>query len=227
MHDTGANLTRLRQRIATAAKAADRDPSEITLVAVSKIQPLQKILDAIAAGQHDFGENYLQEALVKISAVKNTQVAWHFIGPIQSNKTRDIAAHFDWVHSVDRFKIAHRLSEQRPDGLPPLNICLQINISGESSKSGVALAEAAELAGRIRDLPNLQLRGLMAVPAPADTLAAQRRPFARLRELQDELNHGGCQLDTLSMGMTDDLEAAITEGATLVRVGTAIFGPRN
>lgn len=226
MYDTGANLTRLRQRIATAAKAVNRNPSEITLVAVSKTQPLRKIHAAITAGQREFGENYLQEAVEKIKATQGEGLVWHFIGPIQSNKTRDIAAHFDWVHSVGRFKIAHRLSAQRPSNLPPLNVCLQVNISSESSKSGIAPAEAVDLACRIHDLPNLQLRGLMAVPAPASTFAAQRQPFARLRELQATLNSNGCKLDSLSMGMTDDLEAAIAEGTTMVRVGTAIFGPR-
>lgn len=226
MTDVSTQLTRLHNDIQAAATACGRDPGGIRLIAVSKTQPLDKLRDAVAAGQTDFGENYLQEALEKITALQNDALVWHFIGPIQSNKTRDIAAHFDWVHSVDRLKIARRLSEQRPDDRPPLNICLQVNISGEDSKSGVAPAEVADLAAQINALPRLHLRGLMAVPAPADTRAAQRQPFARLRELKDELNNHGCALDSLSMGMTGDLEAAIAEGATLVRVGTAIFGKR-
>lgn len=224
MSETATNLGVVRERITRAASVSGRDPGSITLVAVSKTRPAGKIREAINHQQVHFGENYLQEALEKIDALSRYRPVWHFIGPIQSNKTRDIAAHFDWVHSVDRYKIARRLSEQRPDNLPPLNICLQVNISRERSKAGVLPDDAAELVKEIGRLPRLQLRGLMAIPAAADTQEAQRRPFASLRQLRDRLNTG--TMDTLSMGMTDDLEAAIAEGATMVRVGTAIFGPR-
>lgn len=226
MNPIAANLASLRQRIAVAAAAAGRHPASLRLVAVGKTQPLAAILAAADAGQRDFGENYLQEALAKIDAARARGLVWHFIGPIQSNKTRAIAEHFDWVHSVDRLKIARRLAEHRPPERAPLNICLQVNIDGEASKAGVTPNSAAALAAQIADLPGLRLRGLMALPAPADGLDAQRRPFAALRELRDAINTGDLDLDTLSMGMTDDLEAAVLEGATLLRVGTAIFGPR-
>lgn len=226
MSDIAAGLENLRARIATAAAAAGRAADAIRLVAVSKTRPEADIAAAAAAGQRDFGENYLQEALPKIAALRDLRLVWHFIGPIQANKTRDVAAHFDWVHSVDRFKIARRLSEQRPDAAGPLNVCLQVNIDAESTKAGVAPAEAANLALEIAALPRLRLRGLMAIPAPAAEMEMQRRPFAALRRLRDELNASGLALDTLSMGMTGDLEAAIAEGATIVRVGTAIFGRR-
>lgn len=197
------------------------------LLAVSKTFPATAIREAYAAGQRVFGESYVQEALGKIAALRDLVLEWHFIGPIQSNKTRAIAENFAWAHGVDRLKVAERLSDQRPHNLPPLNICLQVNVSGEDSKSGVDPAAACELAQQIANLPRLKLRGLMAIPAPAKELSEQRKPFALLRELLQQMNTLGLQLDTLSMGMSDDLEAAILEGATIVRVGTAIFGGRN
>lgn len=219
-------LAQVHDRINTVVRSAGRPDGCVQLLAVAKTQPLSAIQEAIAAGQTAFGESYVQEALLKITALRGTAMQWHFIGPIQSNKTADIAAHFDWVHSVDRLKIAQRLNEQRPAALPPLQVCLQINISGESSKSGIAPADALALAKSINSLPRLQLRGLMAIPAPAVDIESQRQPFRRLHEVFDSLCAAGMQLDTLSMGMTDDLEAAILEGATIVRIGTAIFGPR-
>ncbi len=206
-----------------------RPAGSVALLAVSKQQPATAIAEVAAAGQTRFGENYLQEALPKMAALaegEQAELEWHFIGPIQSNKTRLIAENFAWVHSVDRLKIAQRLSMQRPGELEPLNLCLQVNISGEASKSGVEPAELAELAMAVAALPRLRLRGLMAIPAPCDDFAEQRRACARLREWQEQLAGSGLLLDTLSMGMSDDLEAAIAEGATLVRIGTAIFGPR-
>lgn len=217
--------------IHAALKAAGRDAGAVKLLAVSKTFPAEAVLEAIAAGQHAFGENYLQEALDKIAAVAaalpSAQVEWHFIGPIQSNKTRPIAASFAWVHTVERLKIAQRLSEQRPAGLPPLNVCLQVNISGEASKSGATPEELPELAREVALLPNLKLRGLMAIPEPETDVAKQRAAFARVRELAEQLRAGGIELDTLSMGMSADMAAAIAEGATIVRVGSAIFGARN
>jgi pyridoxal phosphate enzyme (YggS family) len=198
----------------------------VTLVAVSKTRPATAIRSAYEEGQRDFGENYLQEALEKIAAFPGEALVWHFIGPIQSNKTRAIAEHFDWVHSVDRLKLARRLNDQRPPDMPPLNVCLQVNISGEASKSGVEPEALAALATSVAELPRLRLRGLMAIPAASDDPEQQRRPFRALREALERLRADGLALDTLSMGMTNDLEAAIAEGATLVRVGTAIFGPR-
>ena len=191
---------------------------------MSKTKPAAAVREAYAAGIRDFGENYLQEALEKQAELSELPLIWHFIGPIQSNKTKPIAEHFAWVHSVDRLKIAQRLSEQRPTGLPPLNICLQVNVSAEDSKSGCAPAELAALAQAVSQLPNLRLRGLMAIPEPTDDVAAQRAAFARLRELRDGLP---LPLDTLSMGMSHDLDAAIAEGATWVRIGTALFGARD
>ena len=196
------------------------------LLAVSKTKPAAEIVAVAVAGQRHFGENYLQEALEKIEVLKNLDLDWHFIGPIQSNKTRRIAENFNWVHSVDRLKIAQRLSEQRPDTLPPLNICLEVNISREPSKHGLNIEELSCIIPKVASLPRLSLRGLMAIPAPSKGFTAQRLPYARLRKLQEELIAQGMQLDTLSMGMSDDLEAAIAEGTTIVRVGTAIFGPR-
>jgi pyridoxal phosphate enzyme (YggS family) len=217
--------------IDAASKAAGRDRASVKLLAVSKTFPAEAVLEAVAAGQRAFGENYLQEALDKIAAVAvavpSEQVEWHFIGPIQSNKTRPIAASFAWVHTVERLKIAQRLSEQRPAELPPLNICLQVNISGEASKSGAAPEELPELARQVALLPNLKLRGLMAIPEPETDVAKQRAAFARLRALAESLRAGGLELDTLSMGMSADMAAAIAEGATIVRVGSAIFGARN
>ncbi|HLW75206.1 MAG TPA: YggS family pyridoxal phosphate-dependent enzyme [Gammaproteobacteria bacterium] len=226
MDPVASNLTAVRARIAAAAARAGRDPSSVRLVAVSKTQTAAAVLAAMEAGQVDFGENYLQEALPKQEALAGRVVNWHFIGALQSNKTRAVAECFQWVHTVDRASIARRLSDQRPAGLPPLEVCLQVNVSGESSKGGVAPERASELAEAVAALPHLKLRGLMAIPAPAKDLDAQRAPFRRLRELRDALNAKGLQLDTLSMGMSDDLESAIAEGATLVRIGTAIFGSR-
>ncbi|HAQ72744.1 YggS family pyridoxal phosphate-dependent enzyme [Stutzerimonas nitrititolerans] len=217
------NIAKVAARIREAAQAAGRDPDTVGLLAVSKTQPAEAIREANGAGLSDFGENYLQEALEKQADLADLALTWHFIGPIQSNKTRAIAEHFDWVHSVDRLKIAQRLSEQRSTELPPLNVCLQVNVSGEASKSGCAPQDVAELARTIATLPNLRLRGLMAIPEPTDDRAEQHAAFARLRQLQQAL---ALELDTLSMGMSQDLEAAIAEGATWVRIGTALFGAR-
>jgi PLP dependent protein len=210
-------------RVAAAALAAGRRPDDIRIVAVSKTFPPDRIREAFAAGQRDFAENYVQEAVGKLEALADLPITWHYIGPIQSNKTRIIAERFDWVHSVDRLKIAERLSAQRPPHLPPLEICLQVNVSGEESKSGVAPVEVTPLAAAVAQLPGLRLRGLMAIPEPTGDLALQRSRFATLRQLRDATGLG---LDTLSMGMSDDLESAIAEGATIVRVGRAIFGDR-
>ena len=218
------NLSAISARIASAAQAAGRDPASVQLLAVSKTKPASAIREIHAAGVCDFGENYLQEALTKQQALGDLPLIWHFIGPIQSNKTKAIAEHFDWVHSVDRLKIAQRLSEQRPAGLAPLNICLQVNVSGEDSKSGCTPADLPALAKAVAALPNLRLRGLMAIPEPTDDRAAQEAAFATLRQLQEGLGLG---LDTLSMGMSHDLEAAIAQGATWVRIGTALFGARD
>jgi pyridoxal phosphate enzyme (YggS family) len=221
-----SNLQATREAIAHAAKAAQRDVAGVHLVAVSKTFPAQAVRKAYHAGQTAFGENYLQEALDKIESLRDLPLEWHFIGPIQSNKTRPIAENFAWVHSVDRLKIAERLSAQRPSHLPPLNICLQVNVSGEASKSGVAPDEVLRLAQEVATLPHLKLRGLMTIPAPAADEAAQRVPFALMRALLRELNGQGLALDTLSMGMSHDYPVAIQEGATMVRIGTAIFGGR-
>ena len=220
------NIRQIQQKIADYATKYQRNQQDIKLLAVSKTRPAEDIRQAWLAGQRDFGESYLQEAVEKIAQLEQLDICWHFIGAIQSNKTRDIASHFSWVHSVDRYKIAQRLSQQRDPQLPPLNICLQINISEEASKSGIGLAQLAALANDIRQLPGLHLRGLMAIPAKAETLEGQRSIFRRLREALADLNARGHQLDTLSMGMTNDMEAAIAEGATIVRIGTAIFGAR-
>ncbi len=222
-----SNLQAVHHAIMQAAQAAERDPAGIMLLAVSKTFPASAIQEAYAAGQREFGENYLQEALDKIVALRDLEIVWHFIGPIQSNKTRAIAENFTWVHGVERLKIAQRLSEQRPPHLPPLNICLQVNVSGEESKSGVAPQEMVNLAREVAKLPQLLLRGLMAIPAPAEDEATQRQPFARLRELSQEIAAQGMALDTLSMGMSHDFAAAIQEGATIIRIGTAIFGKRD
>jgi len=225
------NLQAVRGSIAQAVKEAQRAPQDVHLLAVSKTFGADAVLQAVQAGQTAFGENYLQEALDKIAAVKTSlpqaQLVWHFIGPIQSNKTRPIAEHFDWVHTLEREKIAVRLSEQRPDGLPDLNICLQVNISGEASKSGVTPAELPALARAVAQLPKLRLRGLMAIPEPETDLTRQRAAFAQLRVLYEQLQAEGIALDTLSMGMSADMSAAVLEGATIVRVGSAIFGSRN
>jgi pyridoxal phosphate enzyme (YggS family) len=225
------NLQAVEATITDAVKASERARNDVQLLAVSKTFPAQAVLDTMAAGQLAFGENYLQEALDKIASVAQAQpdaaVEWHFIGPIQSNKTRPIAASFAWVHTVDRLKIAQRLSEQRPPELGPLNICLQVNISGEASKSGASPEELPALAREVAQLPNLRLRGLMAIPEPTTDIAEQRAAFARVRALFDALRAEGLALDTLSMGMSGDLAPAIAEGATIVRVGSAIFGKRD
>lgn len=221
------NLQAVRRAIELAAQTAGRPLRDIVLLAVSKTFAADDVRQAYAAGQHVFGESYLQEALDKIEALRDLAIEWHFIGPIQSNKTRAIAENFSWVHSVDRLKIAERLSAQRPENMPPLNVCLQVNVSGEGSKSGVAPGETLQLARQIAALPRLRLRGLMAIPAPARDPDVQRKPFAQLRELLQQLNAQGLALDTLSMGMSQDMQAAILEGATMVRIGSAIFGSRD
>jgi len=226
MATISAALQDVMARVARAAAMADRAPESVQLLAVSKTFPSTAIREAAAAGQICFGESYVQEAVEKIAALSTLPLEWHFIGPIQSNKTRIIAEHFRWVHSVDRLKIAERLSQTRPAQLGPLQICLQVNISGEASKSGVTPENVFELARQVRDLPQLKLRGLMAIPRPTDSPQAQRAQFHQVRELFEQLNARGFDLDTLSMGMSDDLEAAIAEGATIVRVGSAIFGQR-
>jgi PLP dependent protein len=224
-------LVRVHERISVAARAAGRDPASVVLLAVSKTFAAEHVLAAARVGQRAFGENYVQEGVEKIARVREAApglvLDWHFIGPIQSNKTRLIAENFAWVQSVDRAKVAQRLSEQRPSHLPPLNLLLQVNISGEATKSGVPAAGAAELADAIAPLPGVRLRGLMAIPAPSASPARQREPFAQLRRLLEQLRLRGHALDTLSMGMSDDLEAAVLEGATMVRIGTAIFGSRD
>lgn len=225
------NLQAVEATIQTACSAAGRGRNEVQLLAVSKTFPAEAVVEAMAVGQRAFGENYLQEALDKMQEVARLQpdapVSWHFIGPIQSNKTRPIAAHFNWVHTVDRLKIAQRLSEQRPPEQGALDICLQVNISGEASKSGAGEAELPELARQVAALPNLRLRGLMAIPEASNDPAQQRAAFARLRGLFEDLRADGLALDTLSMGMSGDLQAAIAEGATIVRIGSAIFGARH
>jgi hypothetical protein len=222
------NLKTVLNRIGDACQRSGRPVDSVTLLAVSKTFPASAVRDAFDAGCRQFGENYVQEALDKIAALADLrqQITWHLIGPLQSNKTRPVAEAVDWVHSVDRLKIAQRLSEQRPAHLPPLQVCLQVNISAENSKSGVAPADVPALAQAVAALPRLTLRGLMAIPEPAADLAAQRAPHRALRELLAALNAQGLQLDTLSMGMSADLEAAIAEGASIVRVGTALFGGR-
>jgi pyridoxal phosphate enzyme (YggS family) len=224
MSTIAENIAKVGARIREAAQASQRDCAAIGLLAVSKTKPAAAVRQAHAAGLTDFGENYLQEALDKQAELSDLPLCWHFIGPIQSNKTRPIAEHFAWVHSVDRLKVAERLSAQRPAQLPPLNICLQVNVSGEASKSGCTPQQLPALAQAVSQLPNLKLRGLMTIPQPTEDLASQHAAFARLRQLQDSLN---LDLDTLSMGMSHDLEAAIAEGATWVRIGTALFGERD
>jgi len=228
MTTISSSLQGVQQRLVTACHTAGRSVDSVTLLAVSKLQPAGAVRAAHAAGQRAFGENYVQEGLDKMAALADlrAELQWHLIGPLQSNKTRVVAEHFDWVHSVDRLKIAQRLSAQRPAQLPPLQVCLQVNVSGEASKSGVDPAELAALAHAVAALPRLRLRGLMSIPELAATLDAQRQPHHQLRELLDRLNADGLALDTLSMGMSADLEAAVLEGATLVRIGTAIFGAR-
>jgi len=219
------NLKQIQQRIHDAAIAIGRNPQNINLLAVSKTRTVEELRQALDAGQIHFGENYLDEALLKIQKIAD-QAIWHFIGPIQSNKTRPIAEHFDWVHSIDRLKIATRLSEQRPDSLAPLKICLQVNTSSESTKSGVSPDALLTLAKEVNTLPNLELRGLMTIPAAENQIEKQKIPFRLLMQLQQQLKSNGIVLDTLSMGMSNDYEVAITQGATMVRIGTALFGPR-
>jgi pyridoxal phosphate enzyme (YggS family) len=221
-------LQELRQRIGNACTLAARPVESVTLLAVAKTFGADAVRAGHAAGCHAFGENYVQEALAKIDALADLrgQIEWHLIGPLQSNKTREVAQAFDWVHTIDRLKIAERLSAQRPAQLPPLNVCVQVNIDGQASKSGVAPAEVAVLARAVAALPRLRLRGLMSIPEPVQGFAAQRVPHRRLRELLESLRAEGLALDTLSMGMSADLEAAIAEGATIVRVGSALFGER-
>ena len=214
-------------RIHRACAESKRSHTGLTLIAVSKGQPAERLAELADLGQRDFGESYLQEALPKLDALSGRGLIWHFIGPLQSNKTRPISERFDWVHSVDRLKIAERLSAQRPSGLPPLNICLEVNISGEASKGGALPAELPALAQAVATLPRLRLRGLMAIPAPSDDSARQRAAFHLLHKLLGQLRSTGLDLDALSMGMSDDLEAAIAEGATHLRIGTALFGARN
>jgi pyridoxal phosphate enzyme (YggS family) len=227
MHKIDDQLAKVTARIHQAAAAAGRNPQTVQLIAVSKTQAAQALVDAYAWGQRAFGENYLQEALEKQQQLAHLpDIEWHFIGPIQSNKTRPIAEHFAWVHSVDRLKIAQRLHEQRPAALPPLNICVQVNIDDETTKSGVSLAELPQLVSAIAPLDRLSLRGLMAIPAATNDAQQQRAAFAKLRVALEQLNQQGYQLDCLSMGMSGDMEAAIAEGATFVRVGTDIFGAR-
>jgi len=219
-------LTAVQKRIADAAHRAGRDPASIRLVAVSKQQSAECVRAVASVGQLEFGENYPQEALAKLERLADLPLVWHFIGQLQANKTRAVAENFSWVQTVDRERIAARLSAQRPFHAPPLEVLLQVRLVDEPGKGGVEPAELPRLAEIVAGLPRLRLRGLMCIPPPADSEAAQRVPFARLRELLDELNRGGHSMDTLSMGMSDDLEAAIAEGATIVRVGTAVFGPR-
>jgi pyridoxal phosphate enzyme (YggS family) len=228
MASIASKLQQVRHRISQACALAQRDVQSVTLLAVSKTFSADAVRAAHAAGQRVFGENYVQEALAKIEALGDLrpQLEWHLIGPLQSNKTREVAWSFDWVHTIDRLKVAERLSAQRPPELPPLSVCLQVNVSGEASKSGVPPAEVAALARAVAALPRLRLRGLMSIPQPVEGFEAQRASHRRLRELFDALRAEGLALDTLSAGMSADLEAAISEGATMVRVGSAIFGAR-
>jgi len=226
MTSISANLQAVKSRIVAACAAAGRAPGDVSLLAVAKTWPAEAVRQAAAGGQRAFGENYVQEAVAKAAALADLGLEWHFIGPLQSNKTRPVAETFAWVHSVDRLKLAERLSAQRPAGLPPLQVCVQVNVSGEESKSGCTADEASDLCRAVAALPNLKLRGLMAIPEPAQESAMAIRRFGELRALRDRLNAQGLALDTLSMGMSDDLEDAIMAGATIVRVGTAIFGER-
>ena len=226
MIDVVGNLSAVRTRVEEACSAYSRDVNAVTLLAVSKTKPESMVVAAYNAGQRAFGENYVQEGVAKARALAHLDIEWHFIGPLQSNKTRDVAEHFAWVHGIDREKIARRLSDARPDHLPPLNVCLQVNVSEEESKSGLHPEAVLALAATISSMPKLRLRGLMAIPAPAKDFEKQRAPFAILRQLLAEQQAHHPTLDTLSMGMSGDLEAAIAEGATIVRIGTDIFGAR-
>ncbi|WHI44597.1 YggS family pyridoxal phosphate-dependent enzyme [Microbulbifer sp. JMSA004] len=223
------NLNAVGERIVTCCNNCDRNPAEITLLAVSKTRPAEDLRIAFAAGQHHFGENYLQEALQKQDALSDLDIHWHFIGPLQSNKSRAVAERFHWIHTVDRLKVAQRLSAQRPSNMAPLNICLQVNIDGEQSKSGIAPQDLVALAREVMTLPGLCLRGLMAIPAVRDNVFEQEKPFIQLAGLLRSLREAFPEqaLDTLSMGMSKDMEAAIASGATIVRIGTDIFGARN
>ncbi len=227
MENIAAALEALKARISELERRYGRPSGSVGLVAVSKTKPAEAVAAAYAAGQRDFGENQLQEARLKIEKLSHLDLVWHFIGPIQSNKTRGIAEAFAWVHSLDRLKTARRLNDQRPADLPALQICIQVNVSGEETKSGISLEAVEEFASALSQLPRLKLRGLMTIPEPALDLEVQRRPFRQLRETMLNLNRNGFGLDTLSMGMTDDMEAAIAEGASWIRIGTAIFGPRD
>ena len=220
------NLSLLSDLLDRTAIEAGREPGSVQLLAVSKKQPLTKIREAAAAGQRDFGENVVQEGVEKIRKLADLDLTWHFIGHLQSNKTRTVAENFDWVHTIDKLKTARRLSDQRPAGLPPLNVCVQVNVDAEAQKSGIAPVELHELASACAELPNLRLRGLMCLPAVREGFDAQREPFAALRALADDLRGHGIDTDTLSMGMTADYRAAVFEGATVVRIGTALFGER-
>ncbi|HRQ05713.1 YggS family pyridoxal phosphate-dependent enzyme [Nitrosomonas halophila] len=226
MTTIASRLETVKARIIDAANKAGRDPATIQLLAASKTNPPENLREAWEAGQTVFGENYLQEGLMKVRALADLPIEWHFIGPIQSNKTKPIAENFAWVHGIDREKIATRLSSARPESLPPLQVCVQVNVSGEITKSGVDPDKVLELASFVRDLPRLQLRGLMAVPELTAVTALQREQFQMLREIFEQLQQQGFDIDTLSMGMSEDLENAIAEGATIVRIGTAIFGQR-
>jgi pyridoxal phosphate enzyme (YggS family) len=226
MQNIESNINQTRGEIDEAADRHHRHSSDIALLAVSKKKPSTDIREAYRCGQRDFGENYLQEAQQKIQDLADLDICWHFIGAIQSNKTRVIAEHFDWVHCVDRLKIAQRLSEQRPDALPPLNICIQVNVDLEESKAGIPLEQIPALSQQIALLPNIRLRGLMSIPARGGDFESQRKPFAKLRQAFEQMQNSAIACDTLSMGMSHDIEAAIAEGSTLVRIGTAIFGER-
>ncbi len=226
MSQIAQRLKTVQHRIEAAAHQAGRNPADIRLLAVSKTQPTAAIDEARQAGQMAFGESYVQEAIEKITALNDRHLEWHFIGPVQSNKTQAIAAHFDWLHSLDRLKIAQRLNDQRPDHSPPLQVCIQVNTSHESTKSGIDSDKLPELVDLVMALPRLQLRGLMTIPAPQTRFEKQREPFAMLKRLYEQLREQQLPVDTLSMGMSQDLEAAIAEGATIVRIGTAIFGER-
>ncbi len=228
MHSIQQRLAAVRAQIKEYEQRYNREPDSVSLLAVSKTKPAAAVLEASQAGQRSFGENYHQDALKKMTdpSLVNLDLEWHFIGPLQSNKTRPVAEHYHWLHSLDRLKIARRLSEQRPIHLPPLQICLQVKLRDESTKSGLSPDQAQVLADQIVALPNLKLRGLMTLPPASEDLSQQRKPFQELRELLERLNQTGHELDTLSMGMTHDMEAAIAEGATLIRIGTAIFGSR-
>jgi pyridoxal phosphate enzyme (YggS family) len=220
------NFRKIQDLLARAAISAGRSPGQIRLLAASKRQPVEAILEAAAAGQRDFGENLVQEGLDKMAAIDREELVWHFIGHLQTNKTRAVAENFAWIHTVDRLKIAERLSSQRPRGAPPLNVCIQVNIDDEPSKSGIKAVALPGLAKAVASLPRLRLRGLMCLPAIRQEFDGQREPFARLRRLRDSLNEDGLNLDTLSMGMSADYVAAIHEGSTIVRLGTALFGER-